>query len=227
MDMLQYRSRESNPFERLIDQACFIISENIRRDGDRVFVFREDTADMEFNLRLGAALAAWAGSAENPDWAGVGRSLVLSVLSLAGGEGSVPLALSAGPDGAVSEVPGARAGAARLHRMLRLGGYYPRAAGISAGANGVWAWTAAAVSASQENKVLDIAVNFPAGETHYMMIRGIRPFTKIQLYNMDYRTDPQFERYDSSGWIYAAQEQILVLKMKHRAQVEHIRILYP
>jgi hypothetical protein len=73
---------------------------------------------------------------------------------------------------------------------------------------------------------MDIAVTFPAGETHYMIVRGIRAFNKIQLYNMDYRTDPQFERYDSSGWSYNAQEQTLILKMKHRATVEHIRIVY-
>jgi hypothetical protein len=82
------------------------------------------------------------------------------------------------------------------------------------------------VSASLGDDILDIAVSFPAGETHYMIIRGVRPFVKIQLYNMDFRTDPQFERYDSSGWSYNAQEQTLLLKMKHRTTVEHIRIFY-
>jgi len=69
-------------------------------------------------------------------------------------------------------------------------------------------------------------VNFPAGETHYMIIRGMRPFTKIQLYGMDFRTDPQFERYDSSGWSYIAEEQTLILKMKHKTQTEHIKVIY-
>jgi hypothetical protein len=86
--------------------------------------------------------------------------------------------------------------------------------------------TPAPVVTTRRETVLDIAVTFPAGETHYIIIRGIRAFNKIQLYNMDYRTDPQFERYDSSGWSYSAQEQTLVLKMKHRATVEHIRIFY-
>jgi hypothetical protein len=43
---------------------------------------------------------------------------------------------------------------------------------------------------------------------------------------MDYRTDPQFERYDSSGWSYSSAEQTLLLKMKHREETEHIRIFY-
>jgi hypothetical protein len=77
-----------------------------------------------------------------------------------------------------------------------------------------------------ENNMLDIAATFPVGETHYMVIRGVKPFTKIQLYNMDYRTDPQFERYDSSGWSYSPSEQTLLVKMKHRTNTEHVRIFY-
>ncbi|MDR2370711.1 MAG: hypothetical protein LBD71_04460 [Treponema sp.] len=227
IDMKQHRSREENPFERLVDQACFVVSEGIRRDGDRVFVFRGNTADLEYNLRLGSGLLAWAEDSGSREWAGVGRSLVLSVLSFTGGEGTAPAALEISEEGIISESPGRRIRSARIYRILRPGEYYPRAAGIGAGINGIWTWTAAsAVSASQENNVLDISVGFPAGETHYMMIRGVRPFKKIQLYNIDYRTDPQFERYDSSGWVYAAQDQILVLKMKHRAATEHIRIFY-
>jgi hypothetical protein len=227
IDMKQYRGREENPFERLVDQACFVISEGIRRDGDRVFVFRGDTADLEYNLRLGSSLLAWAEDSGSGDWAGVGRSLVLSALSLTNGEGTLPAALAISEEGIISESPGGRIRSARIYRTLRPGEYYPRAAGIGAGINGIWTWTAApAVSASQENKILDISVSFPAGETHYMMIRGVRPFEKIQLYSIDFRTDPQFERYDSSGWVYAAEDQILVLKMKHRAATEHVRIFY-
>jgi hypothetical protein len=116
---------------------------------------------------------------------------------------------------------------ARLYRILNPGAYAPRALSIGAPVNSIWAWTAAqAVSAVQENNILDISVTFPAGEAHYMIVHGIRPFTRIQLYGMDFRTDPQFERYDSSGWSYAASEQILLLKMKHRGTVEHVRIVY-
>jgi hypothetical protein len=244
MDLKQFRPHEDNPFERLIDQACFVISEGILRfkeinrapenagdsastPGDWILVFRNSAADMEFNLRLGKALWAWAETSGNRDWAALGRSLVLSVLSLADGAGTAPAALLVSGDGRVTEDARPRISSARLYRILNPGEYYPRAAGIGSGVNGIWTWTAASsVTAAQENNVLDISVSFPSGETHYMMIRGVRPFTKIQLYNIDYRTDPQFERYDSSGWIYSAPDQILILKMKHRTAVEHIRIFY-
>ena len=73
---------------------------------------------------------------------------------------------------------------------------------------------------------MNIDVTFLADETHFMIIRGIPSFSRMQLYNIDFRTDPQFERYDSSGWSYNSQEQTLVLKMRHRDQVERIRIIY-
>jgi hypothetical protein len=242
LDLKHYRPHGDNPFDRLIDQSCYIISEGARRfkeirrldtqesapsAGDWVLVFQGAAADMEFNLRLGKALWMWAESSNRGEWAALGRSLVVSVLSLADGTGTTPVRLLLSGDGRITEDQGPRISSARLYRVLNAGEYYPRAAVIGSGVNGIWAWTAAsAVTAAQENNILDISVSFPAGETHYMLIRGIRPFTKLQLYNIDYRTDPQFERYDSSGWVYSAQDQVLLLKMKHRNTVEHIQIFY-
>jgi len=59
-----------------------------------------------------------------------------------------------------------------------------------------------------------------------MVVRGVKPFNRIQIYGMDFRTDPRFERYDSSGWAYSASEQTLLLKMKHRSPTEYVRIFY-
>jgi len=62
--------------------------------------------------------------------------------------------------------------------------------------------------------------------SHFMIIRGVRPFIRIQLHGMDWRTDSQFERYDSSGWVYYPEEQTLIVKLKHRVTTENIRIIY-
>jgi hypothetical protein len=229
-DWKTYRPLMENPFERLVDQACFIISESLKMnpEGDKVFAFYGSQGDGEFNLRLGRALLEWAEGAEDASWAGVARSLILSVFSLSNNPGSVIAGYILNDEGEMSgnvQAPGLST--ARLYRILNPGAYAPKALSIGALVNSIWAWTAApAVSAVQENNTLDISVTFPAGESHYMMIRGIRPFTKIQLYGMDFRTDPQFERYDSSGWSYSAAEQTLLLKMKHRGTIEHVRIFY-
>jgi hypothetical protein len=221
-----FRPHGENPFERLIDEALSAVSEGIRRtpDGEGVFFFFNSQADTEYNLRLGIALDLYGEQADRPGWAVLGRSVVLSVLAL--DDSAVPARLSLSGGGEITATPGEPLSAARICRLL-FPNSYPRAVGIGAGVNGIWSWTAAtALEVSQENNVLDISVSFPAGETHYMMIRGLKPFTKIQLYNIDYRTDPQFERYDSSGLSYSQEDQTLLLKMKHRDTVEHIRIFY-
>jgi hypothetical protein len=202
------RAGTENPFERLVNDACQTVSESLRKsdDGGRVFVFYEGKGDSEYNLRLGKALTAYAEIVQNNLWAGIGRSLILSSLFMADAAGTEP-------------------SAAKLYRILNPAAVYPRALAI--GVASAWAWTSAqTVNATMQNDIMDIAVTFPAGETHYMLIRGIRPFSRVQLYNMDFRTDPQFERYDSSGWSYVSQEQILIVKMKHRSTLENIRIIF-
>jgi hypothetical protein len=211
-DWKRFHPDVENPFERLIDQVCFVISENLRIEPDK----RVSVSSPEFDLRLGAALALYAEAAGGEEWTSIGRSLVLSVLAL--------------PD----------VNSGRMYRLLRQGEYRPRAVNIETGTSGIWTWTAASSvqtryiqseeveinGEASSYTIMDIAVSFPSGETHYMIIRGIRPFIQLQLYNIPFRTDPQFERYDSSGWSYSASEQTLVVKMKHRTPVEHIEIFY-
>ncbi|MDR0486617.1 MAG: hypothetical protein LBG91_00045 [Treponema sp.] len=201
-DFVRWRLPSMNPVEPSIDQILLLISENIQYDTgkDLVFVLHNEEAEMKFNLRLGKALLDWAENAENDGWAAVGRSLILSALA----------------DGV---------GSGELYRILNPAGYNPRAASI--GANGLWAWTVSpSVSAEYRNSDLNIEVSFPENMTHYMMIRGVRPFTRIQIHNTNYRSDSQFERYDSSGWMYYSQEQLLVLKLKHRVTMESVGVVY-
>jgi hypothetical protein len=230
-----YRFPEDNPFEGLIESACLAIYEGIKENaaGDQVIYFQDGKADTEYNLRMGLALDRYGRISGREEWSALGRSLVISVLSLTE-NGSLPAGLvipdTAGTDEATPDarpISGkARLDCLTLYRLFPASGY-PHAVNIGNPSGGMWAWTASeSVTTSQENNVLDIAVSFPVGETHYMLIRGLRPFVKLQLYGIDYRTDPQFERYDSSGWSFSSSEQTLLLKLKHRSQVEHIRIFY-
>lgn len=197
-----------NPFERLIQQAFFVVSEflQISPDASQVFVYGMGGNNAEFNLRLGMALLSYeeAKNRASSAWAGVGRSLILTALS-------------------ADETAGAR-----LYRILNPRAVHPRAVPIALSpANNIWAWTAAeTVSVTQQNDELNITVTFPAGESHFMIIRGVRPFVRLQLYNTDWRTAPLFETYDSSGWVYIAAEQTLIVKKRHRSTAETIRIIY-
>jgi hypothetical protein len=231
MDWLFYRPNTENPFERLANQVCFSLSEQIVaiQQGKRILMFTGRQADMEFNSRLGAALTAYGEHTGQEVWAGIGRSLVLSVLAFVDGTGEAPLALTLAAGGEIGATSGATISSARIYRLLRLGDYAARAVSLPITANGVWTWTAAsAVDAAfnRETNMLDISVSFPRGQTHFMLIRGIRPFTQVRLYDIPYRTDPRFESYDSSGWAYSPSEQTLMVKMKHQIPTEHIQIFY-
>jgi hypothetical protein len=230
-DWQSYRPGEHNPFEQLADQVCFSLHENIlsSHQGERILVFEDAGADLEFNTRLAASLIAYGEQSGQELWIGIGRSLVLSILAFVDDTGTAPLLLRLGEDGAPEREGGTVLGSARIYRLLRLGDYSARAVALHTGEDKIWALTAATgLSAhyNQEGNMLDIAANFPRGETHYMYIRGIRPFAQLRLYNIPFRTDPRFESYDSSGWTYSPSEQTLMVKMKHQLPTEHIQIYY-
>jgi len=107
--------------------------------------------------------------------------------------------------------------------------WYPHTVSLASQAGpGVWAWTSArslqVTKPSADS--MRITASFPQGDTHYMVIRGIKPFRRIQIYGMDFRTDPRFESYNSSGYRYDAETGTLFLKMRHKAEYEDVMIWF-
>jgi len=201
-DIRLWRSSADNPVENLTDQILLLVSENLNRDTEKdlVFVSNSEGMNFYFSLRLGKAIITWTETNQDAQWKAIGQSLVLSALTEAG------------------------AGAGNLYNALKLGDYYPRAALLT---DNYWAWTvSSSVRASYANGNLNINSSFPSGMTHHMIIRGVRPFIKLQIHGMDWRTDVQFERYDSSGWVYYPEEQILILKLRHREAAETVTVFY-
>jgi len=219
------RPGAANPFEPLAEAALPLIADGLRRDGDRVFVFINGVADIEFNVRLGKTLEEWAVITGKENWARVGRSLVLSVISSAGGDGSVPVSVTIGPDRGFAPST-ARISSAKLYRFMGLGEHAPR--WVATGIDGIWAYTAASsVSITRDDRQMVISARFPPGETHQIMLANVRPFPLLQIHDMNWRRAATFESYyNSSGWNYFEREQILVLKIRHRTAVEQVRILF-
>ena len=200
----------------------------INSDKNKVFTAEDDRIDTILNVRLGRILLDLAVYANDENWEGIARSIILSVLGLESYTGSIKAEYQISADGEISDDPASMAiNTGTFYRMLDLGEYQPHAQVLASVPNHIWTWTAGGnVSASVSGNTMDISVSFPAGQTHYMIIRGVRPLAKIQLYGTDFRSDPQFERYDSSGWTYIAAEQTLLVKMKHKSAEEHIKIFF-
>jgi len=202
-DIKRWNTSTDNPVEPLIEQILLLVSVNLSKDtvSNLVYASGSKERDLYFSVRLGNTLINWAEEAKNADWADIGRSLVLSALT------------NAGP------------GAGNLYANLKLTEYYPRALWL--GEPGFWAWTVSpSVKPSWKDGNLNISFSFPVSSIHHVIISGIKPFLSLQIHDTNWRTDNQYERYDSSGWVYHQQEQILVLKLRHREPVENIKIVY-
>ncbi|MCL2192211.1 MAG: hypothetical protein FWB78_02305 [Treponema sp.] len=213
----------NNPFEPLAVRARQLIADGLRQNGDQVLVFSPDgQADVELNLRLGMALREWGEQTGNEDWAGLGRSLVFSVISL---EDPAPAVLTSGANGNLTGSV-ERIGSGSMFRMMGKNEFLPRAR--TTGVDGVWAWTAArSVRAVQTANFMDFYVDFPVGESHYVMLQGVRPFVQLQLHGQNTVRNPAFETSANiSGWDYFADEQTLVVKLHHRTAVERVRVLF-
>jgi len=229
--MGNWRAGADNPFEPLAAQAMLVVADSLRQNGEQTLAFTADgQADIELNLRLGNALIRWGEQTGSEDWAALGRSLVFSVMSLGdsfpgAGDGSIPAAIASSALGVLT-ASAERIGSASLFRMLGESDYLPRA--VATGVDGIWAWTAArSVSLTQSANFIDIFVDFPVGQTHSVMLRGIRPFALLQIHNQNTARNPSFEdNHNISGWDYFEEEETLVVKIQHRANVERIRVLF-
>lgn len=104
--------------------------------------------------------------------------------------------------------------------------YYPHLQIINKDSDNImWAWTCArTISYEKESDdILNLTIDFPEGYTHYVIIKGLPHFSTIYIYDMAFRTDPRFETYNSSGYVYRQQSKTLLLKSRHKTRKENIR----
>ena len=104
--------------------------------------------------------------------------------------------------------------------------YYPHLQIINKNSDDLmWAWTCArTISYDKESDdILKLTIDFPEGYTHYVIIKGLPHFSTIYIYDMAFRTDPRFETYNSSGYVYKQKSKTLLLKSRHKTRKENIR----
>ena len=91
----------------------------------------------------------------------------------------------------------------------------------------LWAWTCAnKITCNLDSEEIVFNIDFPEGSTHYVIIRGVEQFSSIYIYDMAFRTDPRFESYNSSGYVYKKNSSALLLKSRHKQQNETVRLVY-
>ncbi len=238
MDYSVYASSAENPFSPLVDACERILKDALVRVDDQLYVSRDGTEiDTLLSIQTANILIRYGASfSSRSAWASVGRLLATSLLAFGGDRAVLPakFALVAGEgngekSGIVAKAEQLLDPAEVYPAVMSGNSWYPHALSLSSSLGpGVWAWTSAQ-SVKAETRIdgsISFTVRFPQGDTHYMVVRGVKPFNRIQIYGMDFRTDPRFESYNSSGYRYNEETSTLYLKMRHKAEIEEV-VIWP
>jgi hypothetical protein len=236
MDFSLYAPAEENTLLLLADACERKLKTSLVRIGDDLYISDDGKSINTLEtLQIAPVLIRYGALLEQKrPWKAVGQLLVHSLVSFTGGTASFPAKfVFAGGDGnapqsGIVAKSDLMLDPAQVYPVLVTGNtWYPHSLSLSLQAGpGVWAWTSAQsvkITKPSEN-MIKIITQFPQGETHYMVLRSIKPFYRILIYGIDFRTDARFETYNSSGYVYNEQTETLYLKMRHKAEFEEVII---
>ena len=211
--------------EKKITDALLLIDEGLFLSNDGTYI------DSAVALTSARILMRY-GIEQSQVWQSVARMLITSLLRYSGesarlpvgftvtGSKSTQLVITADDSGILDT--------GTLYPLLKPdNNWYPHAQSLALQAEtGIWAWTCAQNIEVLENtsKTLVLRIRFPEGQSHYLTLHGIRPFYRIEMYGIPFRSDARFEMYNSSGYAYNAGSKILYLKMRHKSEYETIRL---
>jgi hypothetical protein len=186
----------------------------------------DGSSDLSLSIRAGRALADYGQSSSKDMVLGVGQSLVTSALALADQNGVLPSKVL--PRSASASETSGSLFPETIYPVVVDNPYYPHERSFYRELGpGVWTWTSSpsiAVAATSASCIF--TVSYPTGIPHYMAIYGLKPFSNIRLYGIDYSPDAAFESYDVSGYLFRKASNALYLKMKHKQDSEKIELYY-
>ena len=192
-----------------------------------LFLFHPENpvSDSLLNLQAADLLIQAGNRTESSRLIQIGRKLMMSLLAKRDEVGFLPETISFSRERA-SQGSGFIPPETVLN-LFRTPSYSPRIIDISeqTGEN-IWLYTAAAsVQVKSDNTAMDVNINYPKGQIHHIIIKGVKPFDRIQLHGIRWKSDPHFQRY-SDGWVYDSVNRALYIKIRQRSEKETVRILY-
>ena len=184
---------------------------------------QEGRVEVLDSVRAGRLFLRVAGLTSRPSLALVGRSLLLSALSLADSEGFIPArgGVLAGSFRALEgQLP-----PERLYGYLAEARYLPEEYSLYGQLSpGAWLYTAALpVQIKVGSGQYRFSLGFPVGGSHYFLLQGIPAMQSVMLHEILWKSDPEYSRY-SDGWIYDPATQTLFGKLTQRLPEEDLVI---
>jgi hypothetical protein len=217
---------EENPFRDKSAVADRLVAA-LRKSSTGYFLATEDdgSTDLRLSLLAGTYLVAYGTMTSKTALVGVGQSLVEGVMGLADAQGFAPAHALAR---ATLEQRSGTLNPEEIYPLVADNPYYPHAVSFSRDVTpGLWAWTCAPSLTVQSSASRHVySARFFAGGAHFLTFYGIKPFTNIQLYEIDYSPDNDFESYNASGYLYNKAAGSLFLKMKHKKEIEDIKLSF-
>lgn len=192
-----------------------------------LFIFHPENPEAVSIITLEAAeLLREAGDKTNDlNLLDLSSALRESILSRAQEDGTLPARISFSrerPSLEIGKIP-----AEEIFTLYQEESFSPRIIDLNDTVSpGAWLYTT--VQNSNVKKLADsieVEVQFPVGQIHHLVIKGVEPFDRIFLHNIRWKSDPRFQRY-SDGWVYNSISKTLYIKVKHRSEKERIRILF-
>lgn len=232
LDCIHYYPEQKTLLESMLPLCEKIITESLLLIDGGLYISDEGSYVDTFESLISAHILMRYGTVQSPVWQSISRMLVTTLLRYSGASAGLPVGFT---------VTGSKTTKLEItaddSKMLDAGvlyplvmpdtSWYPHAQSLALQAEpGVWAWTCAQSVEVLENtaKTLVLRVRFPEGQSHYLTLHGIRPFHRIEMYGIPFRSDARFEMYDSSGYAYNDEHGILYVKMKHKSEYEVIRL---
>lgn len=81
--------------------------------------------------------------------------------------------------------------------------------------------------ANKDQNILSLEFSFLRGFSHYVVLEGIDVFESVQIGSeSNYKTDPRFEIYTASGYVYSKEKKIFYLKLRHNTEKVRINFFY-
>ncbi|MBN2051749.1 MAG: hypothetical protein JW760_14960 [Spirochaetales bacterium] len=185
----------------------------------------KDLLDIESSVYAGYLLRTAGEEVKSETFLSLGRSLITAALSLAEQNGFLPESLT--HDGLSVRRETGVLPPEKIYLYLKENPYYPRERSLADYfGNGSWSFSSAeTVAVTPGQNMYSISFTYPRGETHYIALHGIPPFSRMRLLGIDWKGDPIFQYY-YSGWYYDPDTSTLFIKLRHRTERETIEIYY-
>ncbi|MFP4373579.1 MAG: hypothetical protein ACLFPO_04560 [Spirochaetaceae bacterium] len=186
---------------------------NLYRSEEEGFFLQSAPGRVEVFQSVVAGRVLQEAGAEREDrrLVSVGRRLVSSSLGLADEDGFLPAVLYAGAEG--FEGTEGTIGPERVYALLSSNPSYPARISLAEEVGpGTWIQTVADFAEIEiEPDRYRFVVEYPRERTHYIIMQGLAPFSEMELFGRQWRTDPAFESY-VKGRHYNRDTETLMIK---------------